>query len=76
MQVLQRGFFRLERTETFPFRYHFQDLGVFEWLLRTGWKESFLRPSIYRRLQMIQRRSRAGHIVVIESLRLNILRKR
>ena len=76
LEALQQGLFVLERTGTFPFRYHFQDLGLFERLLRTGWKETFLRPSIYRRLQKIQRRSRAGHIVVIESLRLNVLRKR
>ena len=75
LQVLQQGLFLLERTETFPFRYHFQDLGVFERVLRTGWKETFLRPFTYRRLQTIHRRSRAGHLVVIESVRLNILRK-
>ena len=75
-QVLQQGLFLLEHTETFRFRYHFRNLGVFEWLLRTGWKESFLRRSLSRRLQMVQRRARAGHIVVIESLRLNVLRKR
>jgi hypothetical protein len=74
-QVLQQGLFLLERTETFPFRYHFQNLSVLEQLLRTSWRETFLRPSICRRLQMIQRSSRAGHIVVIESLRLTILRK-
>src|ERR1700737_15691 len=49
-QVIQRGFFLLERTETFSFRYHFKNLGVFERWLRTGWKESFLRPSVYTRL--------------------------
>jgi hypothetical protein len=75
-QVIQRGFFLLERTETFLFRYHFQTLGLFERFLRTAWKESFVRPPVYRRLQMVQRRSRTGHIVVIEPLRLNILRKR
>ena len=75
-QVLQRGAFLLDRTETFPFRYHFQNLGLFERFLRTAWKESLLAPSVYRHLQMAQRRSRTGHIVVIEPLRLNILRKR
>jgi hypothetical protein len=75
-QVMQRGFFLLERTETFPFRYHFKNLGVFERWLRTDWKESFLRPSVYTRLQMIQKRSPTGHIQVIECLRLNVLRKR
>lgn len=75
-QVIQQGFFLLDRTETFRFRYHFQTLGAFEQRLRTAWKESFLRPSVYARLQMVQRRSRTGHIVVIEPLRLNVLRKR
>lgn len=75
-EVMQRGFFLLERTETFSFRYHFKNLGVFELWLRTVWKESFLRRSVYYRLQMVQRRSQTGHIVVIESLRLNVLRKR
>jgi hypothetical protein len=75
-QVIQRGFFLSERTETFSFRYHFKNLGVFERCLSTVWKDSVLRPSVYTRLQMIQRRSRKGHIVVIEPLRLNALRKR
>jgi hypothetical protein len=75
-QVLQRGIFLLKRTEQFPFRYHFQNLGVFERFLKTVWKESFLRPHVYRRLQSVQKRSRAGHIVVIEPLRLNVLGKR
>ena len=75
-QVLQRGLYRLEGTETFQFRYHFQTLGVFESRLRTVWKDSFLRPSLYRRLQALQQRSRTGQIVVIEPVRLTILRKR
>lgn len=75
-QVMQRGFFLLERTETFSFRYHFKNLGVFERHLSAVWKDSVLRRSVYRRLQMVQKHSRAGHIVVIEPLRLNVLRKR
>jgi hypothetical protein len=75
-QVTQRGFFLLEGTETFSFRYHFKNLGVLQRWLRTVWKESFLQPSVYTRLQMMERRSPAGHIEVIECLRLNILRKR
>jgi hypothetical protein len=75
-RVLQRGLFLLEGTETFPFRYHFRNVGVFERRLSTVWKDSVLRRSVHRRLQMVQKHSRAGHIVVIEPLRLNILRKR
>ena len=75
-RVVQRGLYRLEGTATFQFRYHFQTLGVFEWRLRTVWKDSFLRPSLHRRLQALQQRSRTGHIVVIEPVRLSILRKR
>jgi hypothetical protein len=75
-QVLRRGIFLFERTETFLFRYHFQNVGLFERLFRTVWKESILRRSVYRRLQMIQRHSRTGHIVVIAPMRLNVLRKR
>jgi hypothetical protein len=75
-QVIHRGFFLLERTEPFSFRYYFKNFGALERWLRTVWKESFLRPSVYTRLQMVQRRSRTGHIVVIEPLRLNVLRKR
>jgi hypothetical protein len=74
-QVLERGVFLLKRTETFPFRYHFRNLSVFERWLSTGWKESILRRSVHRRLQMAQKRSRAGQIVVVEPLRLNVLRK-
>lgn len=75
-RAIQWGLFRLEGTETFPFRYHFRSLGVFERFLRTVWKESFVQPSVYRRLQRAQRRSPTGHVVVIEPLRLNVLRKR
>src|SRR6266550_4009226 len=75
-EALQRGLYRLEGTETFEFRYHFQTLGVFERWLRTVWKESSLRPSLYRRLHVLQQRSQTGHIVVIEPVRLSILRKR
>ena len=75
-RVVQRKLFRLERTETFPFRYHFRSLGVFERFLRTVWKESVVQPSVYRRLLRAQRRSPNGHVVVIEPLRLNVLRKR
>ena len=74
-EVVRRGCFRLERTETFLFRYHFQSLGRFERLLATTWKESFVRPSVYARLRTAQMRARGGHIVVVESVRLNILRK-
>lgn len=73
--VLRRGLFVLEGTETFAFHYYFQTLGAFERQLKTVWKESFLRPSVYRRLQTAQGRSRHGHVVVIEPLRLNVLRK-
>jgi hypothetical protein len=74
--VLQRGLFVLEGTETFLFRYHFRNVPFFERRLSTVWKDSVLRRSVYRRLQAVQKNSRAGHIVVIEPLRLNILRKR
>jgi hypothetical protein len=75
-QALRRRLFLLEGIETFSFRYRFQNLGVFERWLSTVWKESSLRPSLYRRLHALQQRSRTGHIVVIEPVRLNILRKR
>jgi hypothetical protein len=75
-RIIQRKIFRLERTEAFPFRYHFRNLGVFERFLRTVWKESVVQPSVYRRLRRAQRRSPNGHVVVIEPLRLNVLRKR
>ena len=75
-RIIQRKLFRLERTETFAFRYHFRSLGVFERFLRTVWKESAVQPSVYRRLLRAQRRSPNGHVVVIEPLRLNVLRKR
>lgn len=74
-EVIRRGCFRLERTETFLFRYHFQSLACFERLIATTWKESFVRPSVHARLRTAQMRSRGGHIVVVESVRLNILRK-
>src|SRR6516162_6270710 len=59
-RVVQRKLFRLERTETFPFRYHFRSLGVFERFLRTVWKESVVQPSVYRRLLRAQKRSPNG----------------
>ena len=74
-QLVRRGWFRLERSETFLFRYHFRNLGLFERFLATTWKESIVRPRIHARLRMAQRRSPTGSIVVVEPLRLNILTK-
>jgi len=75
-QALRRRLFVLEGIETFSFRYRFQNLGVLERLLNTVWRESSLRPSLYRRLRALQQRSRTGHLVEIEPVRLTILRKR
>jgi hypothetical protein len=74
-RVTQRRLFVLERSETFSFRYHFHSWGVLERILSKEWASTILSSSVRRRLQLAERRLPDGHIVVVEPVRLNILKK-
>jgi hypothetical protein len=74
-RVTQRRLFVLERSETFSFRYHFRSWAVLERVLSNEWTATILPSSVRRRLQLAQRRSPNGNIVVVEPVCLNVLRK-
>ena len=73
--AVRRGMFMLEATETFPFRYHFRDLAIFESYLKVRWVSTILPPRVRRRLSALQGRAHRGKIVVVEPVRLTVLRK-
>jgi hypothetical protein len=73
--VVQRGMLRLESTETFPFRFHFRNLEALEAFINVRWTSTILPARVRRRLSALQRSPRRGEIVVVEPLRLNVLRK-
>ncbi len=70
-----RGVLALEATETFPFRYHFRDLASFEAYIKARWISTILPGRVRRRLMALRRRYPHGAIVVVEPVRLNVLRK-
>ncbi len=72
---VRRGVFVLEATETFSFRYHFRGLATLDAYLKITWISSILTGRVRRRLMALQRRAPRGEIVVLEPVRLNVLRK-
>jgi hypothetical protein len=74
-EAIRRGVFVLEATETFPFRYHFRDLATFQAFLRVRWISSILPGRVRRRLMELRDRAPRGGIVVVEPVRLHVLRK-
>lgn len=74
-RVVGRGAFVLESTETFPFRYYFRGLPTLDAFLKLRWISSRLSGRVRRRLTLLQRTAPRGKIVVVEPVRLNVLRK-
>lgn len=74
-EVVRRGVFGLEATETFPFRYHFRGLATLDAFLKIRWISTILAGRVRRRLMALQHKAPRGEIVVIEPVRLNVLRK-
>ncbi len=72
-RVLREGTFTLASTETLPFRYYFRDLDSAEDYLESRNTANIDTPT-RRRLEVLARRP-GGEIVLLETLRLNILRK-
>lgn len=72
-RVLNEGIFSLDSTETTPFRYYFRDLDAAEDYLETRDTANVDAPT-RRRLEVLTRRP-GGEIVLLETLRLNVLRK-
>jgi SAM-dependent methyltransferase len=74
--VLRRGFFTLQSTETFPFRFYFRTLAVLDDYLSTYWTNSTLSESTRRRLQSLVRERPSSQIAVVDTMRLNVMTKR
>jgi hypothetical protein len=73
--MIRRGIFALESTETFPFRYYFRELATLDAFLNVTWISSILPGGVRRRLVASHHRAPRGGIVVVEPVRLNILRR-
>lgn len=73
--AVRRGMVLLDSTETFPFRYHFRDLAALEAFIKTRWTATILPARVRRRLSALQRRAHGGEIIVVEPVRLTVLRK-
>ncbi len=74
-EEVRRGVFVIEASETFPFRYHFRGLASLDAFLKVRWISTILPGHVRRRLRALQRRAPRGEIVVVEPVRLNVLRK-
>ncbi|MGH9197934.1 MAG: hypothetical protein ACRD1T_19620 [Acidimicrobiia bacterium] len=72
-RVLREALFTLGSTETIPFRYYFRDLDSAEEYLETR-ETANVDAVTRRRLEVLTRRP-GGEIVLLETLRLSILRK-
>ena len=73
--AIRRRVFVLEATEMFPFRYHFRDQATFDAYLKLRWISTILPTRVRRRLMALRNRYPRGEIVVVEPVRLNVLRK-
>jgi hypothetical protein len=72
-RVLREGLFTLESSETLVFRLYFHDLESADAYLETR-ETANVDPPTRRRLEALSQRP-GGEIVLIETLRLNLLRK-
>lgn len=73
-EAVRRGVFVLEVTEAFPFRYHFRDLATLDAFLKVRWISTILPARVRRRLAALPGAHR-GRFVVVEPVRLNVLRR-
>ncbi len=74
-EMIRRGVFVLEATETFPFRYHFRELATLEAFLNVAWRSTILPGRVRSRLIVSHAQAPRGEIVVVEPVRLNVLGK-
>lgn len=72
-RALRAGFFTLESSETLPFRLYFRDLESADDYLETR-ETANVDPATRRRLEVLTRHA-GGEILLLETLRLNVLRK-
>jgi len=72
-RVLREGIFTLESTETLSYRLYFRDLESADDYLETR-ETANVDTATRRRLEVLTRRP-GGEIVLLETLRLNVLRK-
>lgn len=73
--VIRQGLFTLQAREVYLFRYYFRSLAVLDRVLSTQWSHSVLETAVRRRIQALMLKSPAVQIVVIERIRLSVLRK-
>ena len=74
-EAIGRGVFALEATESFPFRYHFRSLATLDAFIAVRWISTIVPARVRRRLMTLRVRHPRGEIVVVEPVRLNVLRK-
>ncbi len=74
-QVLRRGLFALEATDTFEFRYYFCTLAHLDKHLATRWVDTSLPLPTRRRLLTGLRNRPRSQILVVERAQLNVLAK-
>ena len=74
-EMIRRGVFVLEATETFPFRFYFREPATLDAFLNVTWRSTILPGRVRSRLIASHDRAPRGGIVVVESVRLNVLRK-
>ena len=74
-EVLRRELFTLQSAETFPFRFSFRTLSALEDHLTTWWTNTTLPALTRRRLRLLMDRYPASQIVVIDTMRLDVMRK-
>jgi hypothetical protein len=74
-EMIRRGVFVLEATETFPFRIYFRDLATLDAFIGVTWRSTIFPGRVRSRLMAAHDQGPRGGIVVIEPIRLNVLRK-
>jgi len=74
-EALRRGLYALESVETFPFRYYFRSVAVLDQYISSTWRETSLEAASRLRLEIILSLNPQARILIIDPLRLNILRK-
>ena len=80
--VLGRGLFTLQSAETLRFRAYFRTLEIFDTFRKEAagsaprtWRDNTFRASSRRRLQALLHKYPQAQIVIVELVRLNVMRK-
>ena len=74
-KVMRRGLFELETVERFPFADAFQSLEVLGAFAAAHWRTSFMDQAARAAIRQALDEDRSRRILVIEPLRLNVLRR-